>query len=150
MPSECLECLIGATRVEVPLADVERLLEYRASPPPPLAEPWVGGIGVESSQGRTDLFLSISLSGVPASESRETRGLLLRSAEGRPRWAVEVDRVVGLQTIDDPGEPRAVAGWACPSDWLRHGLDARGRPVRWLDVRAAELTLNGGDVEAPR
>jgi len=148
MPSECLECLIGATRVEVPLAEIERLLEYRAAPPPPLAEPWVGGIGIETGKSETGLFLSVSLPGASASGLRETRGLLFRGA-GRPRWALEVDRVVGLQSIEEPAESSAMEGWVSPPSWLRPGRDAQGRAVRWLDVRAAELTLTGADREAP-
>ena len=137
MPAECLECLIGATRVEVPLADVERLLEYQAAPPPPLAEPWVGGIGVVQKE---DLFLSVSLSGITATSPRAVRGLLFRAGDGALRWALEVDRVVGLRSIDAEKEAAPVDGWVCPSDWLRRG-QGEGGDVRCLDVRAAERAL---------
>jgi hypothetical protein len=142
MASECLECLIGATRVEVPLADVERLLEYQAAPPPPLAEPWVGGIGLQADN--EDLFLSVSLPGGSAPGFRElVHGLLFRIGDGGHRWALEIDRVVGLRAIDGSGEPHRVPEWACPPAWLLHGRDSAGHSVRLLDVRAAERTLSG-------
>lgn len=135
MSAECLECLIGATRVEVPLGEVERLLEYQAAPPPPLAQPWLGGIGVVD---REDLFLSVSLSGHSAPEPRAVRGLLFR---GRGlRWALEVDRVLGLRSIEPEPDSFPVDGWACPADWLRRGRDGTD-DVRWLDVKAAERAL---------
>lgn len=137
MSAECLECLIGATRVEVPLGEVERLLEYQAAPPPPLAQPWLGGIGVADKE---DLFLSVSLSGQSALEPRAVRGLLFRAGDTRLRWALEVDRVLGLRSIEEEPEAYPVEGWACPSDWLRRGRDDAG-DVRRLDVRAAERAL---------
>jgi hypothetical protein len=139
MPAECLECLIGATRVEVPLGEVERLLEYQAAPPPPLAQPWLGGIGVVDKE---DLFLSVSLSGERAPEPRAVRGLLFRGGEARLRWALEVDRVLGLRSIEEGEDAFPVDGWPCPPDWLRRGRDAAGE-VRRLDVRAAERALGG-------
>jgi hypothetical protein len=139
MPAECLECLIGATRVEVPLAEVERLLEYQAAPPPPLAQPWLGGIGVADKE---DLFLSVSLAGHAATEARAVRGLLFRRGEQRLRWALEVDRVVGLRTVQESPEGAfPVTGWVCPPEWLLHAQDDGGGDVRRFDVKAAERAL---------
>ena len=147
MPSECLECLIGATRVEVPLAEVERLLEYQAAPPPPLAHPWLGGIGVAEKE---DLFLSVSLSGDTSAAPRAVRGLLFRRSERRVRWALEVDRVVGLRKVEEEDGVHPVNGWACPPEWLLRGRDDDGGDVARLDVRAAERTLGQSrGVEAP-
>lgn len=145
MSAECLECLIGATRVEVPLHEVERLLEYQAAPPPPLAQPWLGGIGVVDKE---DLFLSVSLSGQSGPEARSVRGLLFRADGGRLRWALEVDRVLGLRAIEEAPDAFPVDGWACPPDWLRRGRDDAG-DVRWLDVKAAERALRTPPSEDP-
>jgi hypothetical protein len=149
MPSDCLECLIGATRVEVPLAEVERLLEYDAAPPPPLAEPWIGGIGIESVGQSDELFLSVSLRGDGGARSRHAQGLLFKSSAGGPRWALEVDRVVGLRSIEAETEADPVSGWAAPTAWLRRARDADGDEVRWFDVAEALRTLTGDVPEAP-
>jgi len=138
MRAECLECLIGATRVEVPLAEVERLLEYQASPPPPTAHPWLGGIGVADKE---DLFLSISLSGPSAPGPRPVRGLLFRRRDSHLRWALEVDRVVGLRSVDDRTGAWPVTDWVCPPDWLLRGCDDSGGDVRRFDVAAAQRTI---------
>jgi hypothetical protein len=122
---------------------VERLLEYDAAPPPPLASPWLGGIGVDSGRHGDELFLSVSLRGQLLSGSHHARGLLFKPSEGRPRWALEVDRVVGLCTIEAEAEADPVSGWACPTGWLLRGHDSLGGEVRWFDVAAVERTLSG-------
>jgi hypothetical protein len=147
MPAECLECLIGATRVEVPLAEVERLLEYQAAPPPPLAQPWLGGIGVADKE---DLFLSVSLAGHAATGPRAVRGLLFRRGEQRLRWALEVDRVVGLRSVQESPGMFPMKGWVCPPEWLLLGQDDGGSDVRRFDVRAAEHALAHAEVTEPR
>jgi hypothetical protein len=145
MPSDCLECLIGATRVEVPLAEVERLLEYDAAPPPPLAAAWVGGIGVESAGHDDELFLSVSLRGSSTAQRRHAQGLLFKSVDGQARWVLEVDRVIGLRTIEREAELPFASDWACPPEWLRRARDPSGLEVCWFDVAAAERTLAGID-----
>ena len=146
MSAECLECLIGATRVEVPLGAVERLLEYQAVPPPSLAQPWLGGIGVVEKE---DLFLSVSLSGDTSAAPRAVRGLLFRRGDARVRWALEVDRVVGLCSIEEEGGTHPVKGWACPPEWLLRARDGDGTDVRRFDVKAAARALaQGAQAEA--
>ena len=149
MEAECLECLIGVTRVEVPVAAVERLVEYQAAPAPPLAEPWLGGIGLDAAD-QDALFLSISLSGLSGGRAPGVRGLLFRAGEGGLRWALEVDRVVGLRAIEGGTKPHPVRGWACPSDWLLEAADEEGEPVRLLDVSAALRDLAGAPALEPR
>jgi hypothetical protein len=142
MDGECLECLIGATRVEVPVADVERLVEYQAAPAPPLAQPWIGGIGLDAADDNR-LFLSICLTGAGDRGVASVRGLLFRAGPSRPRWALEVDRVLGLRPIRAGATPEPVDGWVCPASWLLQAADASGEPVRFLDMDAADRALLG-------
>jgi hypothetical protein len=66
------------------------------------------------------------------------------------RWALEVDRVVGLRRVEEDDGVHPVNGWACPPEWLLRGRDDDGGDVARLDVKAAERTLGQSrGVEAP-
>jgi hypothetical protein len=143
MISECLGCIVGGTHVAVPIASIERLVEYEVGAPLPLAQPWVGGIGMIGSE----LFLSIHL-GPPAPRTRRAaKGLLVREEPGRPRWALEVDAVGELdELVVAPELARTIDGIA-PYGWLLEGEGADGEAVAWLHVAAVEAVL-AADPEA--
>lgn len=146
MLSECLDCLVGGFRVAVPVDGVSRIVKYDVFPPPPLARPWVGGIG---NEGDT-LFLSLALLDEEGRRPprRSAQGLLVRAAAGTPPWAVEVDQVSGIRWLELGRPPaRLGPGWACPGEWLRTATDTAVEEetrVPWLDVRLVEKELNTG------
>jgi hypothetical protein len=145
MEAECLECLIGATRVEVPVAEVERLVEYHAAAGPPLAEAWLGGIGIEATSQGDALFLSVRLTRA-LERGSSLRGLLFRAASGAPRWALEVDRVIGLRKVVPGADAHPLPAGVCPPHWLRQARDEDGEPVRLFDVSAAAQALSAAEV----
>src|SRR5688572_6730523 len=131
MVSECLDCLTGSNHVGVPLETIERLVEYQVSGAPPLSHPWVGGIGLIGD----DLFVSIRLRPLtgPTAPRREAKGLLLRSAPGQLRWALEVDRIVGVDELHVDGSRRPEAAFAeIPPAWLVGAVGPDGRELAWL------------------
>jgi hypothetical protein len=139
MISECLGCIVGGAHVAVPIARVERLVEYEVGAPLPLAQPWVGGIGVLGPE----LFVSVRLGPPDNRARRAAKGLLLRQGPGRPRWALEVDRIVGIDELAvTPDLPRTIDGIA-PYGWLLEGEGGDGEAVAWLDVDVVEAALSG-------
>lgn len=141
MISECLDCVVGRAHVAVPLARVDRLVEYEIATAPPLTHRWVGGIGVLGK----DLFLSIQIgTSPPARERRAAKGLLLRARDGGVPWALEVDQILGIEEVlIDPEAARAVTG-AGPDGWLLEAERPEGGKVPWLDVEAVEAALQKG------
>jgi hypothetical protein len=141
MISECLDCVVGNTHVAVPLARVDRLVEYEISPAPPLSHPWLGGIGLLG----THLFLSIQIGPVPAARDRRAaKGLLLRPEDGGAPWALEVDQILGIEEVlIDTAHAPAVHNDA-PDGWLLEAERPEGGRVAWLDVEAIDAVLNRG------
>jgi hypothetical protein len=139
MVTECLDCLIGAAHVAVPIEAVERLVEYEVGAAPPLSQPWVGGIGFLPDQ----LFVSVRLRPLPVSRPRrETKGLLIRTTPGRPRWAIEVDRIVGSFAFDLAHDVSPLGAFTeIPSGWLATATRVDGTGLTWLDPRAVEAAL---------
>jgi hypothetical protein len=143
MISECLDCIVGGTHVAIPVDRVERLIEYSVGLAPPLAHSWVGGIGLLDDQ----LFVSVRLRGGAADvPRREAKGLLVRAPDGRPRWALEVDRIVGtFELHGEPEIPRRAPALVVPSGWLFEVPRRDRETMVWLDVAAVDATL----AEAP-
>ncbi|MFN8094161.1 MAG: hypothetical protein U0599_18440 [Vicinamibacteria bacterium] len=145
MHRESLECLIDARTVLVPLRDLERVVEFPLSPPPPLCEAWVAGIGVVGDEP----VVCVTLSGEGRGPQALAKGLLLRAAGGDgPRYLVRVDdvRAVGVAT-DDGRLPGSPARWVCPEGWLA-GRSADTGALH-LDPAAVASTLFGALVAAP-
>lgn len=131
-----LECVVGGRSVAVDVAAVDRLIEYQVSPPLPLAQPWVGGLGVEGGL----VFVSLRLApGEAAAGSR--KGVLFVSQGGAMRWTLEVDGVNGVVEVETAADEEARAGdWSCPPRWLLP-VRSGGRSLSWLDVADVEATL---------
>jgi hypothetical protein len=139
MVTECLDCLIGAAHVAVPIETVERLVEYEVGAAPPLAQPWVGGIGLLPDQ----LFISVRLRPLPVSRPRrEAKGLLIRAVPGRPRWAIEVDRIVGSFAVGLEHDFSPLGAFTeIPSGWLSTATRVDGTALSWLDTQAVEAAI---------
>lgn len=130
--SECLECTVLGIRMLVPTKDLDRVAEFPLTAPPPLAEGWVAGLGVVGGEP----FVTLSLSGRPMGPLASCRALLLQTAEHGQRYAVLVDEVRAIWTIN----PEAFAdepatGWPCPPGWLSAAPDADAQ-VLMLDTLA--------------
>jgi len=133
--SNCLECAVDGHNLAIPVRVLDRALEYDLTAPPPLAEPWVGGLG---SLG-DDVWISLALPGRPRGPVQACRGLLLRSASGA-RFAIQVDEI-GSLIRTAPGEG-SLPRWPVPAGWLSPALAGL-----LLDVDAVAAWLFG---EGPR
>lgn len=122
-----LLCLIGSTRVSVPTSSIRLITEYEVGPPPPLASPYLAGVGLIDRR----LFLSIRVGFRQSAARRRTAGLLFVSAAQATDCAFEIDRVVGLST-EAPVE-------LLPSEplWLQRTRSGE----RFLDVVAMRRSL---------
>ncbi len=137
--SDFLACRVGRHVVAVPLARVVRLVEFDRTAPPPLAQPWLGGLGHEGGT----LFPSLALR-APDPGSRRGKGLLL--ADGSLRFALEVDDVHGLIALE--GERASAAPippeWRCPANWVSPASERQsGGDTLVLDVAAVAAALRG-------
>ncbi len=84
-----LECLIGRGRFGVPVEAVHQVLTCEVGAPPPLAQPWVGGVGLHEGH----LLISIALFPVQRTYHRQIKGIWL-SVRGAPsEFMLEVGRV---------------------------------------------------------
>lgn len=128
-----LTCLVGSTRVFIPTAAIKLIVEYDVGPPPPLASPYLAGLGLLEER----LALSVRVGFRPTVRTRRTKGILFLASTETEEWAFEVDSVLGF-AADEPSD-------LLPSEpaWL-----ARTRlGDRYLDVEAMRAALGGG---APR
>jgi hypothetical protein len=138
---ESLECLVRRQRIVVPVRDLDRVVEFALGPPPPLAEPWIAGLG--QVDGRP--LLCVTLSGGSRGPLPLCKGLLLKALTSRARYLLQVDEVRKVLEIDDSGFGReGVPSWPCPAPWLS-SRDHEGETVLLLDSDAAAATLFGTD-----
>jgi hypothetical protein len=142
--SDCLECIVSGTLLELPVESLERVVQYSLSAPPPLAMPWIGGLGLIGES----VYVSIALAGEPRGPVPACTGVLFKGPRGR--FAVQVDevRTIGA-VVPDPGRAPDAPAWPSPPHWLspaRRGTEA----VLRLDVGALSAWLFGSpDREAP-
>lgn len=134
---DCLECVVDGTKLLVPVADLDRVAEYPLTEPPPRSEPWVGGLGL--FEGRA--FLSLSLAGAPRGPLPFAKGLLFRASETVSAYAVQVDSVLALWTVDEDAVlPGTAPAWPCPQSWLCAVLEG-GESLLRLDPAAVAASL---------
>jgi hypothetical protein len=165
MASESLECFVGNTRLAILVARVERLVEYELGPPPPLAHPWVAGIGWLGDRA----FVSVALDGRRSVSSSPTedangpvligahapalseanvssrsvaKGLLMAAPEGGLAWALEVDSIGGMALFErKPQVTVRLPSWPCPVEWLSAAETADGRDAILLDTAAVDAHM---------
>jgi hypothetical protein len=124
-----LLCNITRVQFGVPLALVDKLVEYEVVPPPPLSVPWVGGIGFHNNQ----VLLSITiLRRKDPPPRRAAKGVLLKVQNAECIWALEVDSVASL--IDAKVSSRTVrVGDAKLPPWITSAT-AGGQTVGWFNI----------------
>jgi chemotaxis signal transduction protein len=112
-----LEFTVGSHSIVVPAALVERVIEVPLSSPPPLARPWLGGLGV----GAGAVFVAVDLAirsrasvSTPAAASSELAVCVLLETGKRSalRWALRVTRTVGFVEVTRCPRPSSL-----PSEW---------------------------------
>jgi len=136
---DCLECVVLGTSILIPTRDLERVTEYALTAPPPLFEPWIGGLGLVDDT----LWISLALGGEPQGPLASCKGLLLVAPDRAHRYAVQVE-TVGTITSVEPGSP--ILGpipWPCPPSWFA-ATSYQGHDVLRLDTDAIAATLFGG------
>jgi chemotaxis signal transduction protein len=117
----------------IPVDDVEQIVEYAVSAPPPLAQPWVGGLAVLGER----LVTSLRLGASPGGEGpRSVKGLWVRRGGTRVGVVVEVERVGAMITAERTGEAATATGFVCPRRWLGEAKRARGDTLLLLEVQA--------------
>jgi hypothetical protein len=145
--SESLECLVSSRRIVVPVRDLDRVVEVLLGPPPPLAEPWIAGLGLVENRP----VVCLTLSGPPRDPLARCQGLLLKGPGSNQRYVLKVDEVRKVQEIEASGfEPVEVPGWPCPAGWLA-SRKAEGDvvPLLRLDTDAAAAALFGAHRTSP-
>ena len=144
---ESLECLVSGQRIAVPVRDLERVVEVLLSPPPPLAEAWIAGLGLVDDRP----VVCVTLAGPPPEPQGRCQGLLLKASGSGQRYVVKVDEVRKVQEIEALGfEPAEVPGWPCPAGWLasrKAGDD--GPSLLRLDTDKAAAALFGDHRKSP-
>jgi hypothetical protein len=137
---ECLECRVGGRLLLVPTRDLERVADLVLGPPPPLAKTWVAGMALVAGTP----VIAITLSGSRV-YSQSGKGLLLRAPRTRALYAVIVEDVQTIWTIDDEAfSPARAQPWPCPAAWLAVG-EHDGEPVCRLETDAVSASLFAAD-----
>lgn len=136
-PVPGLLCNITRVQFGVPLEFVDKLVEYDVVPAPPMAVPWVGGVGVFNNQ----VVLSITiLRRKDPPPIRQTKGVLLKLAGAGCVWAIEVDSVASL--VDATVSDRAVrVGEAKLPAWIT-SASAGGQAIGWFNIEKLVETFN--------
>jgi hypothetical protein len=97
----------------------------------------VGGLGVLGGRA----FLSLSLAGGPRGPLPFAKGLLFRASGSAAAYAVQVDAVLALWTVDiEAALPGQAPGWPCPPAWLGAVVEG-GETVLRLDPVALAASL---------
>ncbi len=122
---------------------LERVAEFSITPPPPHAESWVAGLGFP--QGRRPLVV-VALQGTRGPSRARTdsaRALLLRASGSDAAFAVLVDDVRAIWSINpDVFLPAGDVGWPAPAAWLSAAPDGEDQVLR-LDTSAVARDLFG-------
>jgi hypothetical protein len=119
--SDCLECVVGGTRLLVPLLNR------------------VGGLAVIDDA----VLPSIALAGRPLGPRAACKGLLLRRPPSPEQFALQVDDIGAMRSVSAGAlEAAEVPGWVCPPAWLGTALAGDHR-VLVLDPAAVAATLFG-------
>lgn len=143
MPTDCLRCRIGATQVALPLNEVNKISEFSITPPVPLSEPWVGGVAYLGDK----VWMTLKFDGTSKpnqQQERSRKGVLFKEGAHGLRWALEIDDVVGIATLETIEEnPLGVRGWTCPEQWIRKATTKEGHVVGWVDTASIVAQLKG-------
>jgi chemotaxis signal transduction protein len=140
-----LECLIGKARVAMPMEMVKQVIEYQLAPPPPLAQKWVGGLGLFENQALVSIALVPRRGELPPRHT--AKGVLLKSVgRGRLGWVLEVSsvlsfvraRILPRREEDSPAKLPA---------WILRAATEDDRLTGWIDVVAMLHSLAASSLE---
>jgi chemotaxis signal transduction protein len=131
-----LECVIGGERVVVPIEHTGQIVEYKVSPPPPLAHAWFAGLGI--ALGR--VLPSVTLQSSSATSVRTAKGVLMQAAQ--TEWLLEVDVIGGIVEVVLAREA-PTSRLLCPPSWLTRATTADGRALVWLDTQQIAHAVSG-------
>jgi hypothetical protein len=134
-----LECVIGRWRFGVPVESVQQVVDLEMDRPPPLAHPWVGGMGLH--EGRA--MVSIALFPSPGRARRQVKGLWL-TVEGVPTgYVLEVSSVGTF--IEAEVKQRRVTVGGKPLPAFVTSAVVSSRSIGWIDVASMLRALPGVD-----
>ncbi len=137
-----LECVIGRGRFAVPLEAVVKLMELEIGPPPPLANPWVGGVAFRDDQ----LIMSVALARTTskAFERRMAKWVHLSVDGVTTNWALEVTSVANVVKAEVQNRSVLIGQTRLPS-WVSAATLLDGRSLGWIHVSAMLQDLAGSD-----
>jgi chemotaxis signal transduction protein len=142
-PMTALKCVMQGELVAVPVDIVAQIIEYEVGSLP-LARAWVGGIGM--FEGRVVLSLR-PVSAQVAPGARATKAILLAHETSTLRWAVEVDSVLELVSLESLAwhQPRVVD---LSRRWLPEEAPAEGGTLLRLDAAAMLREIGGAEASS--
>lgn len=141
---DCLECVVLGTPILIPTRHLDRVIEYSLTAPVPLSHSWVGGLGLVDGA----LWISLALAGEPRGPLSGCKGVLLLAPDQHNRYAVQVESVGAIASVE-PGV--GVVGpipWPCPVSWFAATTHA-GHDVLRLDTDAVAAALFEPSVATP-
>ena len=136
-----LECVIGRVQFALPVDAVHQVAEYEVAPPPPLASPWVGGLGLYS--GRVLVSISLLSRRVgPAPARRSAKGVLLNTPGSEVYWALEVGSVASFVKAKVLSKGVQVGQAKLPA-WVTAAVADDGRSLGWIHAEQMMQELSG-------
>jgi chemotaxis signal transduction protein len=123
-------------KIAVPAEHVDQIIEYELCTPLPLAQRWIGGLGIWEKRVLASIALTPPGSTRPV--RRRAKGVLLRHSRRDIDWALEISGIAGFVQVSLQPMANRPAGIA---PFLRRAAAADGRPIAWLDVPLMFATL---------
>jgi len=124
-----LQCWIAGFELLVPTTAIAQVIECDVDPPPPLAAPWLEGLGIHAGS-------VVIATRVCFDASSRTARAPLRLIALAPRsplvWSVAVDAIGAFVDADCGDDPFPRPNHPA---WLRRA-SVDGREVAWLDAAA--------------
>jgi hypothetical protein len=133
---DCLECVVLGTSILIPTRDLDRVTEYPLTAAPPLCEPWVGGLGLVDGT----IWVSLALAGEPRGPLPGCKGVLLFAPDRSHRYAVQVEAVGTITSVELGLGILGPIPWPCPVSWFTATVH-QGSDVLRLDTDAVAATL---------
>ena len=130
MQVNCLSVYIHGQKIGIPIDCVDHINEYDLTPPPPLSQELVSGLGVHQGQ----IFVAVALSQrTDSTANHVAHCVVVKKGESRYRWALEVERIGELEALQvnaSPTQPdENIPGLP---DWLLPAQDQKGGGVAFL------------------
>jgi chemotaxis signal transduction protein len=130
-----LECIVGRSRVAIPTAAVQQVIEYDVASPLPLARQWIGGIGIFDHRVLVSVALAAKARDLSTPQKRTAQGVLLRTLDSEVAWALEINRVAAFITAKVLPQKPQTGPYQLPP-WITGATAPDGRMIGWIDVAA--------------